>query len=138
MQDMKQKQLEGYRWALVAITKKYGKRAAAHQMAQKALHKFPDPLVVHIEARRWFNSHGNTHYWAKLYVDGVQVIHLEDRYGYGDQYQYEMLDAASMAGVKACSDYTHGQAPWRWAEENGVQLTSSGRDCNTKREAAEL
>lgn len=44
-------------------------------------------MSLHIEGRRWFQkSYGNTYHSVRIFLDGKQIAHIPQSYGYGDQY----------------------------------------------------
>lgn len=94
---------------------------------------------IHINGRRWFDRvNGNTYFSATGIVNGVVVATIEYRYGYSNQYEYEMADKLAKLGfMPGRIEFGKGrpsEQPWNYAERTGCKYTTTVSDVSRKRD----
>lgn len=98
----------------------------------------PNPPVrtITIIGRRWFQkTYGNTYHSAEILVNGKNVGRIDYAYGYGNQYLYSAFYWLEKEGYLTLERGNGGhEAPWRWAERNGVELAYSATDVGRKKD----
>lgn len=87
----------------------------------------PEALHVHVDARRWNDTYGNTYHSVSVYRNGEYAGCIPFEYGYGDHYPHT---AGCILHLK--DPYALG----RWAEREslGIRLTTDVIDVKRRKD----
>lgn len=88
--------------------------------------------TLHISARRWNDSNGNTYHTALIYVDGEVFASVPFTYGYGSHYETTAEQAMRAAGL--LKDKDERTALWNYCREHGVKYVSEVVDVTRRRD----
>ena len=79
--------------------------------------------AITIIGYKWWDSlNGNTYFTGHGLINGEVVVHIPFRYGYGNQFEYEIFEEIKKTGrlgniKKALSDT---DPPWVYCDKRGI------------------
>ncbi len=97
-------------------------------------------MQITLLGRRWFEkTNGNTYHSGIAYIDGKEVVKIDFRYGYGNQWEWELSNemdkAGLLPGMERFSNGSH-ESIHRYCERMGHALVYNVTDVNRKKELA--
>ncbi len=95
---------------------------------------------ITIIGRRWFEkTNGNTYFSAIGLINGEVVVSIDFSYGYGSQYESEIIrkmkDAKLLPGIE---EYASGgsQSGWSYCDKNSIAYYSTVSDVAKRKDLA--
>jgi len=94
---------------------------------------------ITVIGKRWFDKvNGNTYHSAVALVNGKAVATIGYCYGYGDQYEWNAMQALEEKGYLPKLEHyknTGGtESLWRYCEKNKIQYASFVSDVQRKKD----